>query len=320
MSQDIEKACDDILSLGILDHEYGIPSLWQNANVTRDLDLEDEYYQLNQQLAAELDRLVYLNRMKELRGTSPEEITLLYEEMTQIDQLKGLSDNEIEHFMKTHTDHFKTTALLNEYLALALPLIRAVYHGNSTLAHSEFTILNNLKKLYSQYNEHPANISRLMGGYEAQNENIAKEADLLVQIDKLFSTSITERFKELDELNQEYLVFQNTYANQIQSQTDASSQLPTEVKRLRTAVGGLAKKMTSVSILCDLLPNLVLCQSSNWYNDRSLVGIIEDCQDTAEGLSEVEQLSTRTIKRTTVESILKMDFEEIAEAVGKVER
>lgn len=319
MSQDVENACDEILALGILDHEYGIPPLWRNTTVIQDFDLEDEYYHLNQQLAAELDKLVYLNRMKELRTMDPKEISHLYEDMAQIDQLKGLSDEEMDQFMKTHTEHFKTTALMNEYLALALPMIRSVYHGNSTLAHSEFTILNNLKKLYSQYNDHPANISRLMRGYEAQNEKLAKEADILAQIEMLFSTEITENVKQLHELNQDYLVLQNTYANQIQSQTDASSDMPTEVKKLRVAVAGLAKKMSSVSVLCDLIPNLVLCQSSNWYNDKSLIAVVEDCQDTAERLSRVEHLSTRTIKATTVESILKMDFAEMVEAMGKAE-
>lgn len=319
MSEDVEKACDDILALGILDHEYGIPKLWLNSSVVQDFDLEDEYYQLNQQLATELDKLIYLNKMKELQGSSAEEITQLYEEVIQLDQLKGLSNDEMEKFLIAHTEHFKTTALLNEYLALALPLLRAIYHGNSTLADSEFTILNNLKKLYSQYNDHPANISRLMRGYEDQNGHVAKEAELLAQIETLFASAVTEHVKLLHELNQEYLVLQNTYTNQVQSQTDSSSEMPSEVKKLRTAVAGLAKKMSSVSVLCDLLPNLVLCQSSNWYNDKSLRGVVEDCQDTAEQLSEIVQLSTRSIKSVTVESIFKMDFEEIVDTMGKVE-
>lgn len=316
MSQAVSDACDELLSLGILDHEYGIPKLWPNSSFQlQDFDLEDEYYALNQQLTLELDKLVYLNKKKELRCLNNVDIEKAFEEIRANELFNGLSVLEIEHFLQSHSENFKTTALLNDYLALALPVLRAIYHGNSSLADSEFTVLNNLKKLYSQYNEHPANISRLMQQYSKQNELLAQEADILAQIEQLFATHITEHVKELHELNQEYLVVQNTYSNQVQSQTDASSQVPSEQKKLRMAVSGLAKRMSSISVLCDLLPNLILCQSSNWYNDSTLRAIVEDCQDTAENLLRCRPLSVRTMKNIGIDDILKIDFDELAETL-----
>lgn len=316
MSLAVNEACDAIVALGTLDHEYGIPKIWPRARLLADdLDLEDEYYRLNQELAHELDQLVNLSKTKELQELSPESIAEQFEEIQKDEYLSQLSLQEAEHFLQSHRDNFKTTALLNDYLTLALPVLRAIYHGNSSLADSEFTVLNNLKKLYSQYNDHPANISRLIQQYEKQNALLAEDAAILAQIEHLYSTSIARSMKELHELNQEYLVLQNTYGNQVQSQSDASAQAPSEQRKVRVAVSGLAKRVSSVSVLCDLLPNLILCQPSNWYNDETLRAIVEDCQDTSEKLVSAKGLSVRTIRGIGIDEILKMDFQELAEAL-----
>lgn len=316
MSKSVVDACDEILGLGILDHEYGIPKLWPTQNSqTRDLDLEDEYYALNQQLAAQLDELVYLNRLKELQRHEKEEIADFLDQIRQNEQLSDLSMAELEMFLKTHTEHFKTPVLLNDYLAMALPVIRAVYHGNSSLADSEFTILNNLKKLYSQYNQHPANISRLMGQYNSRNELVERDAQLAAQVHLKFSGSVASNLKQLHDLNEEYLVLQNTYANQVQSQTDASARVPAEQRKLRLSVSALSRRISTVSVLCDLLPNLILCQSSNWNSDAKLNAIVEECQDVAEKLPQMSSLSSRTAKNITIDEILKIDFDELAEAI-----
>lgn len=315
MSRSVAEACDNILKIGILDHEFGIPKLWptQNAQV-RDLNLEDEYYALNQELAAELDQLVYYNKLKELQNVDVSEIAENCREIAETDQFADLSLHELETVLKTHTELFKTPALLNEYLAMALPMIRAVYHGNSSLADSEFTILNNLKKLYSQYNEHPANVSRLMEQNNAKNDSIKTVADLLAQTHVKFAESVTPNLKTLHDLNQEYLVLQNTYSNQVQLQTDASARVPSEQKKLRQAVAAFSRRISAVSVLCDFLPNLILCQSSNWNSDAKLNAIVEDCQDIADKLPALGKLSTRSVKSISVEEILKTDFDELAEA------
>lgn len=303
----LSDACDDLLGLGILEHEHGIPNIWQKSSEIQKSGLEEEYYRLNQELATEVNKLVQLNKLQELRKLSAPEIEELYEAIEDDEQLQNLTQLELEEFLTTHTNNFKTQALMNEYLTMSLPVLRAIYHGNA-LTESEFSVLNNLKKLYSHYNEHPANINRLLLNYKNHQGLVAEHAAVSAELNMFLASTVTEQMLQLKELNEEYLVLQNTYRNQIEAHSE-SSRAP-EQRRIVLAVGTLSRRITSVAVLCDFLPNLILCQATNWYNDKTLKAIVEDCQEISEKLPA---LSTR--KRLEMDEILEMDFDEVAEQI-----
>lgn len=303
MSDLLSEACNDLLALGILEHEHGVPVLWQKSTNIQKSGLEELYYNLNRELATQLNELVRLNKLTELQKLPEEAIDQIFTQTTNEDlTLRELPQEELEDFLKSHTNAFKTDALMNDYLAMALPVLRAVYHGN--LTESEFSVLNNLKKLYSHYNNHPANISRLMRNYKKQDKLYSTRAELSVELDRFLATTVTDQMTELKVLNDEYSVLQNTYKNQIYAQSDASERFP-ELRRISLAVGVLSKRLAAVSVLCDFLPNLVLCQATNWYNDKTLRSIIEDCQDTAETLPSLK-------RKLGMSEILETDFEKIS--------
>lgn len=313
MSQEVSDACDELLSLGILNHEYGIPRIWSDSpRKLQDHDLEQQYYKLNLELASELNKLVYLNKEKELLQLDPAEISAEVTKICEDGRFSGLSLDEIEHFLHVHTNTFKTT-LLNDFFAQAQSILRSIYHDNSSLADTELSVLNNLKKLYSQYNDHPANISRLIEAYNEQNRLLQEEAEVVASLEHLFSTSVSENMKKLHDLNQEYLVLQNTFQNQVQSQTDASSRVPSDQKKLRSVVATLARRISTIRILGDFLPNLVLCQSSNWYSDAKLRAIVDECQEIGEEMPDLAELGTNG--RVALENILRIDFDEVAAAI-----
>lgn len=298
---DLSAACDDILGGLLLDHDYGIPKLWpRNTPQVKKSVEEDEYYTLNTELSTLLNELMRLNRASELKSQTAEQIKQLYDESVG-SEFPDQSPAEVARFLEEHTESFKTQALTNDFLAVALPILRAVYQGSLSLTDAEFTVLNNLKKLYSHYNEHPSNIRRLIREYKRAQTAAGKSAAASTRVDEFVSSKIAELVQELDELNAEYLVLENTYNNQLK----AHSITPAEQKRLQRDYKVLRRRFATISVYCELLPNLILCQATNWSNDNKLMAIIEDCQDTLERLEE--------LNGDSIDEILRTDFKKIAE-------
>lgn len=299
----LSEACDDLLSLGILQHEYGIPKLWPHtAPQVQKPDLETEYYALNQQLASVVNRLVFVNKMVELRQTDAQSVGEEFAENLSSEVFQNMSFTEKESHLRGMA-RFKLEELTSDFLTAALPVLRSIHQENSTLTDSEFTILNNLKKLYSHYNEHHANIRRLLAEYTTQKSGLNMELELHSQIQQILSEKLTPALEELDTLNNEYLVLQNTYENRLSArETDA---LALALRKLKQALYTLSRRISRLSALCELLPNLVLCQASNWYSDKALLAVVEECQDlgeTLEGFPETENLRL-------VDEVLKTDLE-----------
>lgn len=312
----LSKACDELLETGILDHEHGIPKLWHKLaeQLLKPKGPHNQYYHLNKSLQAGLDDLVYKDKLKQLRELPAEEIDALYEAMAALEPVKTFETRkDIETFLENHTKSFKTQTLMGDYLPSALPIVRAIHHGNASLADLELSILNDLKRLYSLYNDHPANIKRLIKAFEENHKLKRQTASVSAEVSSYMSSILLPKLQRLEKLNEELTVLENTYKNQIEARSSAADKAPLVTKQLRADVLLLSKRLTTIAVLCDFLPNLILCQASNWYTDTQLRTIVEDCQDAAEAIEGyISVLHYRSAKKLKVDEILQIDFEPLS--------
>lgn len=282
-----------------LEHKIELPPWTCRPKEPSELELEKEYYQLNGLLASRLDELVYLNRLKELNELDSAEIDILYQELTSNEYFEDKSETEIESFLVQHLEKVKRQALLGDFLPIALPILRAIHVDNASLTESECLVLNNLKKLYSRYNEHPANIKRLIGEYHQSVDLLDKKLLMLAQIETMIFVDLKEKTDTINANIQEIALLQK----QVEAQSAVQSEQYTKI--LRKACKSLHKQLGRIHVLCDLLPRLVLCHPSNWYNDTSLREIIEKCQDVSDNLPEL--LALANADYLSVEELLLLD-------------
>lgn len=265
----LAQTCDHILA-SIEGHEFGIPTLWPlAASFTAKPALESEYYDTNAELARKLDRLVYLNKRKLLRLQDAAAIDAQYKEMVNDELLKDLPENDLEQFLVDQL-RLKRDVVLRDVLPAALPILRAIHVDNAALTELECSILNNLKKLYSRYNSHPGNIRRLVGQYQLKIATTDAKLQLMASVDRLLAEEVAPRIDALRSANEEYASLNTIYE---------SANAPTdETRAFAEDVSTLSRRLQTISVLSDLLPALVLCHPSNWYNDKSLRDIMEKCQ------------------------------------------
>lgn len=287
MSAALGNACDDVLSTGLLDHEYGIPTLWARTRpqVLKPVK-EQQYYQATKLLQKELDKLVYMDAQAELRQLLAAEIEERYAETFSGD----LPHQPAPEMLPLLID-FKTTHL-SDFLASALPTVRAIHSSAATDA--DFTILNNLKKLYSHFNTHPANIRRLVKASAAHRDLVSEEAllraDIAAQLEQL-----RPKVESLLALHSDYVALENTWRNQY-----GDTPLP---KRVATQLKALGRRFNTIQTFCDLLPQMILCQASSWYADESLREIMDECQEVA---AKIDQLDLQSIH--TMEDLVQADL------------
>lgn len=280
----LSHACDQLLSL--LQHEFGIPQLW--PEVTRsseDLRPELDYFALAAVLAHKLDRVVYLNCMQRLVAQDRPWIESKYTEIFDTPIFRSMSNAQIRRFL-LHMAAFKNDDLA-PLLASALPVLRLIFLENQTLTNAELSVLNNLKKAGSAYNAHPANIRPLMAEYERSLALLSAVAHKDVDILSHVRHTMAPLVGQLHSLAAEHRALDNTFQNQFGAGP--------EDKRLRTLLRDykkLERKTRLLSILSDLLPQMVLCLPTNWYEDERLHAIILDCLELLEKLAEVPRVSS----------------------------
>lgn len=300
----ISEACDEILNSDILDHEFGLPKL---NNDKSPISANSIYYETNKNLTKSLSKLVYLDRIKALEVLSDSEIDTKFSEINSIAPLNDLS---------THTACFRDGSLLNDYLTMALSVLRSIHHDGDALAPAEKEIASNLSKLYSKSCQ--SEISSVHNGMakSQQVQQLQKEHGTISgEIDHVLTSVIGPKLQICAELHDEYYALENTYKNHFESSALVAALLSSpQMKRLRSSVLVLSKKLAAISILCDLVPNLILCLPSDWHNDETLLNIMMECQDIAEK-ADPFIVAFSNYKLLTPEEILRVDYKELAEAL-----
>lgn len=296
----LTSVCDEILP-NLLNHEFGIPLMWLLTTESQP-ELEKLYYETNANLSERLDELVYLNKTVELQKMSDEAIDELYEELLNKDQLRDIDEDKLEQFLLDQSQ-MKRQTLLQDFFPAALPILRAIHINNGSLTESEFVILNNLKKLYSRYNDHPANVKKLVTEYNLSIDLIDKRLNLMAEIEHLLKGDLALRMNEVSELGNEYKRAQLGLLNP--EKTGIADKVETVKIELTKSLQSIGKKLRTISALCDLIPQLVLCHPSNWYNDQSLREIMFRCQNVSDSIPDLAIFDK--LERLELEDLLKID-------------
>lgn len=283
MSSSIADVCDTLLDV-LRNHESGVPHIWPRPSRVSGLD--EEYCRVHRALAKEVARLVVLNKRKQLQGVSIEELRIQADAAAEC--IPHVPRAELSTFLELHNARFRTEALLDTFLAAALPVLRATYHGNESLTDSEFAVLNNLKKLYSHYNTHAANISHVVDASKEGHELAVRRSQLAAQIDVLLEQRVALSVRQWRELHANLEAVRNTLENLKITRADAAARMPEETARLEAIARQVVQRLGAIRALCDLIPNLVRCLPGDWYSDTAMRAAVQESQAVGERMAECD--------------------------------
>lgn len=312
----LKEACDALLAqTGILAHQYGIP-LFPTAQLGLESDLqglEDAYHELHNELTQKLEKLLFLNALKELQGQSEVSIDDKYDVLVAETAFKGDPD-QLEAYYKQQLA-FKS-GLLNNYLTPALPILRSVHHNDANLTETELAVLENLRVLFSgndKYALGDANINRLVAVYGANNEEMDASLDLQVLLGTLLETEVQPKLQQLHESN---TLLRNAKDDLTAEKTRQIANLAaaerSRKKVVKQKMAQLANRWAYVSVVAEFLPSLIMSSPMNWYNDKALFSIVGECEDLAERLQrEQSRLNVRDMANWTFEDMLMVDWAEV---------
>lgn len=297
MSQ-LQKACDHVLkSTRLLSHEYGVPPLEPAAVDAADDDLlllEALYCEMYRTLVDKLNHLLYVNRLKELAEMPDDKINELYEETIAPQLLQSHDTALVESHYRSHIA-FKTDTVLNTHLATVVPVLRAIHHDEAAVTPTERNLLVNLKQLFSDTGK--ASTSRLMQGTSANDAALSGYASLHQQLHELIAHDVAPKLRQFHQLSS---TLESHKKSLVSLRREAVSD--DDVAQLRDTAAQLVHRWTRIAVYCDLVPNLVMCNPTNWYEDEKLREAIEECSAYAED-------ARRWIKAVgDVDAVMALDF------------
>lgn len=308
----LSEACDELLKSEFLDHEFGLPLL--EDPTTQSEPETSEYYKANGQLTEQLTKLVYLDKLKELRELDEEALEERYR------AIGGGGGNFGEPVNSGNSDisgnseealliwNFRDKSLLNEYLTMALLVLRLIHHdGGLSPAKSEIA-----EELERMYNAETGSVHQLISEFERKQQLVKEHAELSAEIDHFLVSVLSPKLESCLELQQEWTALKNTYSNRMDAAGVAAAALGD--RKLRAGVSLLGKRVSVISALCDLIPNLILCLPSDWHHDETLLRIMKDVQRIAEAVEPYTELGAGM----PVEQAAKVDYNEMTKEMQRV--
>ncbi|ODV78684.1 uncharacterized protein CANTADRAFT_7035 [Suhomyces tanzawaensis NRRL Y-17324] len=316
MSEELGKVSEHLLtSTSILSHTYGAPTYargetYQGSDVIHDeiQSLETEYVNLYHELTTKSNRLLYLNRLQELESMSDASIQERYDQVKQ--KFHMIAPEKLEDFLKVQIQTVKTEAILNGLLQKALPVLRAIHQANKDLNSSEMDMLTNLEKLYAQKGLN----YDLMKKVESVEDSRNKYSENTVKLSNLIDTSLKPEIGTLQKLNEQLNEKSRSYiANKLERLGNEMENVSSkEQKQIQRSFQELVTKWDFLSKLCEFLPSFITSLPINWYADKDLFGIIQDCETIAERLARLQQiLNVESISKYSIKDLMMLEFEEV---------
>lgn len=315
MSQDLENACRTLLeSTSLLNHEYGIPNLEAantypgtvaNNGINKDLlFLETSYVKLYEELIDKITQLVYEKEVRMLEKLPNSEIDARF---------KALGNHNDATFYENQLQ-FRNNTLLNGYLTNTLPILRSIHQNDSTLTITEKNILTNLKVLYSSSDEFQgsSNVNQLLTSYNSSNEAHEKYIKLRVEALNLLKYEVEPELQQFHQSSALLEAKQNDLLKLKKLKiTELSFENEDNLNTLKEKYNELVEKWMTISILCDFLPNLIMCIPTNWFNDKKLLSIVHDCEELAQVFSKYQSIvNLKNVDQLSNEELLLVDFNE----------
>lgn len=295
MSDDLSKVVDKFfVSTGIQNHNYGIPSI-KNASLSSQRDIfpkELKYTNSYQELTTKLNRLIYLNEMKQLNSEFSSTIEDKYQSIVNDEQF-GFGDtndyDNIINFFTIQNNFIKTNKLLNEYLQVTLPILRSIHHIETEITTSEANLSKNLSILFSSLNlELTSNINRLMKEYNDNNQLERELIRLRVESDKVLQ-QLRPKLMKINELNNQITQLKSTL-NERKLDNIINSSL--NETNLRKEFMKLVDHWNRIAILTDFLPSFIMTLPINWYDTEVTKDIIDQCGTIATEINDYRQKIT----------------------------
>ncbi|KAK6461588.1 hypothetical protein DFJ63DRAFT_186308 [Scheffersomyces coipomensis] len=310
MSQELAGACDKLLtSTSILSHTYGIPTITSTQDKIDDKinRLEQEHVKLYDELTHKLDELIYLNEVDQLQHDDEQTIQSKYEEIVHLYPM--LPPIKLESFIKAHNSTIKTDLLLNNFIQLTGPILRSIHQDNTSLTNTELNILTNLDKLYALDN---GLVFQIMQKFKSGKLHEQEYNQLLDDNEKLLIENLKPKLMALKDSNETLLSLHKQLINSKQQQVDGIDLDQDIIKQIESKYHDLVQQWNYLSKLCTFLPMLITSLPLNWYEDKTLFNIIQDCEDFSEKLDRYQTLlNVETIKDIDTKDLLMLDFDEL---------
>lgn len=295
MSDDLSKVVDKFfVSTGIQNHNYGIPSI-KNASLSSQRDIfpkELKYTNSYQELTTKLNRLIYLNEMKQLNNEFSSTIEDKYKSIVNDEQFGFPDTNDYDNiinFFTIQNNFIKTNKLLNEYLQVTLPIIRSIHHIETEITTSEANLSKNLSILFSSLNlELTSNINRLMKEYNDNNQLEQELVRLRVDSDQVLQ-QLRPKLMKINELNNQITQLKSTL-NEHKLDNIVNSSL--NETSLRKEFVTLVDNWNRIAVLTDFLPSFIMTLPINWYDTEVTKDIIDQCGTIAAEINDYRQKIT----------------------------
>lgn len=295
MSDDLSKVVDKFfVSTGIQNHNYGIPSI-KNASLSSQRDIfpkELKYTNSYQELTTKLNRLIYLNEMKQLNNEFSSTIEDKYKSIVNDEQFGFPDTNDYDNiinFFTIQNNFIKTNKLLNEYLQVTLPIIRSIHHIETEITTSEANLSKNLSILFSSLNlELTSNINRLMKEYNDNNQLEQELVRLRVDSDNVLQ-QLRPKLMKINELNNQITQLKSTL-NEHKLDNIVNSSL--NETSLRKEFVTLVDNWNRIAVLTDFLPSFIMTLPINWYDTEVTKDIIDQCGTIAAEINDYRQKIT----------------------------
>lgn len=294
MSDELGATCDDFLeATSILSHQYGIPKIQQPQDFTSWAhmhDLEKQYYTAYQKLTHKLNHLMYLTKLKEI--AHPSEDTT--QQVNQIKRAMDIDDlEELFLFLQLQNDLIKTDSLLNRFLLMSAPTLKAINQAN--LNTSETKILEHLGLLYDDN-----------GLVQKVQEIENKKRDEMNQIQQhpfeVIYTEIKPLMNEIEQLDLQFEELQTRYISQKEAQVEEN-----EVARVQYAE--LVHRWHKLDRLCILLILLITSLPYDWLIDESLMNMMLELNAIRDKLNKYQSVVNKdNIENFTIKELMGLEF------------
>lgn len=306
MSRELSTAIDSFLSYtDIQSHEYGIPSL-EGIVFTDQTDIYERellYKSLYDSLLEKVNKLLYLNEIKSLAITNPDDIEQEYQTIKVKLPVSDDNPHKIQQFLTIQNESIKTKSLLSNYLQITLPTIRSIHHLDFDFTDSEATISKNLSLLYSDLNKNlDANISSLMNQYNDTHDSMIEISQLRKDISELL-TELTPKLNELIGHTQELSRLEQEYIDLLKNQAYNE-------KDIRNKFTRLSEKWNSISILLTIIPNFIMCLPLNWFDDDGCLAIIQQCGSISQEFDKYHRLMNKeSMKNMNIDDLVNIGLQ-----------
>lgn len=294
MSDKLGEACNDFLgATSILSHQYGIPKIQQQQDFTSWAhihDLEKQYYTAYQNLTHKLNRLMYLTKLREVAN--------LKDTSLQIDQIKRAMDidnlDELYQFLQLQNSLVKTDSLLNRFLLMSAPILRAINQAN--LNTSETKILDQLGLLYDD-NGLVYKVQEIEN--KKRNESNQPQRNPF----EIIYTEIRPLMDEVEQLDSQFKELQARYIHQKEAQVG-------ENEEARQQYQELVFRWHKLDRLSLLLILLITSLPYAWLNDEVLMNMMLDLNDVRDKLNKYQSVvNENNIEDFTTTELLSLEFE-----------